>query len=114
MAGARRASIHLATPGSAHAQQTPPLRAAPPPQVHRARDRATGAVVALKHMFLPADGGGALPRHVLRELLVLRTLAGSHGVVPLLDMRRQARWRGAAAAAQAAGGGGGTASRQRR
>lgn len=56
------------------------------PQVHRARDRRSGGLVALKHSYLPE--GGALPRHVLRELAVLRAVHHPR-LVSLLDYRQQ-------------------------
>lgn len=60
-------------------------------QVHRARDRQSGAVVALKVSYLQQEG--ELPRHVRRELRVLRALAGQPAIVQLLDMRQQVRGR---------------------
>ncbi|KAL4458336.1 hypothetical protein ABPG75_013201 [Micractinium tetrahymenae] len=41
-------------------------------EVHRARDHGTGDLVALKHMYLQEEG--VLPRHVQRELRLLRTV----------------------------------------
>ena len=65
-------------------------------QVHRARDRTTGALVALKHMYLPHEGA-ALPRHVCRELAALTwaprppDLRRHPALVSLLDVRQQVR-----------------------
>ena len=64
----------------------PSLPGSPAPQVHRARDRRSGALVALKHSYLPE--GGELPRHVARELAALRG-ARHPRLVSLLDFRQQ-------------------------
>lgn len=60
-------------------------------QVHRARDRRSGALVALKHMFLREEG--ELPRHVLRELAVLLSVRHP-AIVSLLDVKQEVRCAG--------------------
>ena len=57
-----------------------------PVQVHRARHRATGGLVALKHMFLQEEG--VLPTHVRRELRLLRAVQHP-SVVSLLGVKQQ-------------------------
>ena len=54
--------------------------------MHRARHRATGGLVALKHMFLQEEG--VLPLHVQRELHLLRTVKHPT-VVSLLGVKQQ-------------------------
>ena len=56
--------------------------------MHRARDRETGDLVALKHMYLQEEG--VLPRHVYRELRLLRTVRHP-AVVSLLGVQQQVR-----------------------
>jgi serine/threonine protein kinase len=56
--------------------------------VHRARDRETGALVALKHMYLQEEG--VLPLHVQRELCLLRAVRHP-AVVSLLGVQQQVR-----------------------
>ncbi|KAL4854940.1 Cyclin-dependent kinase 20 [Chlorella vulgaris] len=55
-------------------------------EVHRARHRTSGDVVALKHMFLQEEG--VLPLHVQRELQLLRSVRHP-AVIGLLQVKQQ-------------------------
>ena len=54
--------------------------------MHRARHRASGNQVALKHMFLQEDG--LLPLHIRRELQLLRSVQHP-SLVTLLDVKQE-------------------------
>ncbi len=60
-------------------------------QVYKAREKATGRTVALKHMSLSEPG--QLPKHVQRELQALEAIRHPN-VVSLVTSHQKARWVG--------------------